>query len=79
MVGVRSLVAEGPAAYAVPGRQGAHHPSLSLRDVEDILAERWVDASYETIRYRCLKLGKSRPTSKGVDRRPRRVGILMRW
>ena len=32
--------------------------SLSLRDVEEILAERGVDASYETIRCWCLKFGR---------------------
>lgn len=32
--------------------------SLSLRDVEEILAERGVDASYEAIRRWCLKFGR---------------------
>ena len=32
--------------------------SLSLRDVEEILAERGVDASYEAIRSWCLKFGR---------------------
>ena len=31
--------------------------SLSYRDVEDLLAERGVDASYETVRRWCLKFG----------------------
>ena len=47
--------------------------SLSYRDVEDLLAERGIDVSYETVRHRVLKFGsvyarqlnKSRPRASG--------------
>jgi len=31
--------------------------NLSYRDIEDLLAERGIDASYETVRRWCLKFG----------------------
>jgi putative transposase len=34
-----------------------HRFSLGFRDVEDLLAERGVEVSYETIRRRCMKFG----------------------
>jgi len=33
--------------------------TLSFRDVEDLLAERGLDVSYETVRRWCLKFGPS--------------------
>ena len=43
---------------------------LSYRDVEDLLAERGVDVSYETIRRWALKFGQAyQPVEKGaIDR-----------
>lgn len=41
--------------------------TLSFRDVEDLLAERGLDISYETIRYWVLKFGKQ--YAKRIDRR----------
>jgi transposase-like protein len=46
--------------------------TLSLRDVEELLAERGIEVSYETIRCRCAKFGsqvarslrKLRPTTR---------------
>ena len=34
-----------------------HRFTLSLRDVEDLMAERGIIVSYETIRFWCLKFG----------------------
>ena len=34
-----------------------HRSALSFRDVEDLLAERGIIVSYESIRRRCLKFG----------------------
>jgi len=47
--------------------------SLSYRDVEDLLAERGIEVSYETVRRWCLKFGaiyagelrKQRPRTSG--------------
>jgi transposase-like protein len=53
---------------------------LSLRDVEEMLAHRGVDVSYETIRARTVKFGpKSQPTFAVASNRPHRAGISMRW
>ncbi len=41
--------------------------TLSFRDVEDLLAERGLDVSYESIRYWVLKFGKQ--YAKRIDRR----------
>src|SRR5262245_46658380 len=45
------------------------HFTLSFRDVEDLLAERGLDVSYETVRRWVLKLGPL--FGKEVRRRPR--------
>ena len=37
----------------------SYHFSLSYRDVEDLLAERGILVTYETVRQWCLKLGQS--------------------
>lgn len=49
--------------------------SLSLRDVEDILAERGIDASYEAIRNWCRKFG--RQIARNLKRR--RPAPSPRW
>lgn len=54
--------------------------NLSLRDVEEILAERGIDVSYEAIRDWCRKFGlQIAGTSGDADRRLRRGGISTRW
>jgi putative transposase len=54
--------------------------TLSYRDVEDLLAERGLDISYETVRRWVLKFGPRSPENFAVDARAqRRVGISMRW
>jgi putative transposase len=54
--------------------------TLSYRDVEDLLAERGVDVSYETVRRWVLKFGPLLPENFAVDvPGQRRGGILMRW
>ena len=50
--------------------------TLSYRDVEDLLAERGLDISYETIRRWVLKFGPL--FAKELRRRPR-TGIWTRW
>ena len=51
--------------------------TLSYRDVEDLLAERGLDVSNETVRRWVLKFG---PESFAVDARGQhRVGISTRW
>ena len=45
---------------------------LSYRDVEALLAERGIAASYETIRWWCRKFGQ--PFADGVRRRRARPG-----
>ena len=49
-----------------------HRFSLSFRDVEDILAERGVEVSYESIRRWCLKFGPG--FRKRLKRREGRLG-----
>ena len=52
---------------------------LSYRDVEDLLAERGVDVSYETIRRWALKFGQAyQPVEKGVIDRGSRHGEAYR-
>jgi putative transposase len=54
--------------------------TLSYRDVEDLLAERGLDVSYETVRRWVLKFGRCSPENFGVDALgQRRGGISMRW
>jgi hypothetical protein len=54
--------------------------TMSYRDVEDLLAERGVDLSYETIRRWVLKFGPPSPSDCGaVDRAPVPVGTSTRW
>ena len=49
--------------------------TLSYRDVEDVLAERGLDISYETRRW-VLKFGHCSPENFGVDARgPPRTGM----
>ena len=51
--------------------------TLSYRDVEDLLAERGLDVSYETVRRWVLKFGPL--FARELRRRRSRGGILMRW
>ena len=74
-----------PASSEVPTYRGYRYPaeiishavwlyfrfSLSLRDVEDLLAERGVSVTYETIRAWCSKFGPS--YAAGLRRRRARV------
>jgi putative transposase len=54
--------------------------ALSLRDVEDLLAERGIEVSYETIRcWTRNSASRSRATYAGHDRDQRRPGISTRW
>ena len=54
--------------------------TLSYRDVEDLLAERGLDVSYETVRRWVLKFGPVFAENFAVDARgQRRGGISMRW
>ena len=54
--------------------------TLSYRDVEDLLAERGLDISYETVRRWVLKFGPLFAENFGVDARGQpRGGISMRW
>jgi hypothetical protein len=55
--------------------------TLSYRDVEDLLAERGPDISYETVRRWVLKFGPLfSPENFGVDARGQPLGgISMRW
>jgi putative transposase len=53
-----------------------HVFSLSLRDVELLLAERGIVVSYESVRRWCLKFGQS--FADKLRRRRPRPGILMR-
>ena len=48
-----------------------HVFSLSLRDVELLLAERGIVVSYETVRRWCMKFGASSPTACAVAGRGR--------
>ena len=49
-----------------------HRFCLSLRDVEDLLAERGITVSYETVRRWCLKFGPQ--YSRTLKRRAGRLG-----
>ncbi len=49
-----------------------HRFCLSLRDVEDLLAERGITVSYETIRHWCRKFGTE--YARTLKRRERRLG-----
>ncbi len=51
-----------------------HRFTLSLRDVEDLMAERGVIVSYETIRCWCLKFGPQ--YAKSVRRKQGRLGDI---
>ena len=54
--------------------------TLSYRDVEDLLAERGLDVSYETVRRWVLKFGRCSPESFAIDAHgQRRGGISTRW
>ena len=54
--------------------------TLSYRDVEDLLAERGLDVSYETVRRWVLKLGRCSLEKFAADARgQRRGGISTRW
>jgi putative transposase len=54
--------------------------TLSYRDVEELLAERGLDVSYETVRRWVLKSGRCSPENFAVDARGQhRDGIPMRW
>src|SRR5438128_10117808 len=44
--------------------------SLSFRDVEELLAQRWIVVTYETVRQWCLKFGQTY-ANKLRRRRPR--------
>ena len=53
--------------------------TLSYRDVEDLLAERGLDTSYETVRRWVLKFGRAyQPVEKGVIDRVSRHGEAYR-
>jgi putative transposase len=49
-----------------------HRFCLSFRDVEDLLAQRGIDVSYETIRHWCQKFGPS--YARKIKRRQGRLG-----
>ena len=54
--------------------------TLSLRDVEELLAERGLDISYETVRRWFLKFGKSMPAASDMGDIDQRIaGISTRW
>ena len=54
--------------------------TLSYRDVEDLLAERGLDVSYETVRRWVLKFGPLFAREFAADAYGRRRdGISMRW
>jgi len=54
--------------------------TLSYRDVEDLLAERGLDVSYETVRRWVLKFGPGSPENFAVDARDQPPGgISTRW
>src|ERR1700734_511067 len=54
--------------------------TLSYRDVEDLLAERGLDISYETVRRLVLKFGRCWRAGCGNDAHGRAVdGISTRW
>ncbi len=51
-----------------------HRFTLSFRDVEDLLAERGIQVSYEAIRYWCLKFGPQ--YTRGIRRKQGRLGDI---
>ena len=51
-----------------------HRFTLSLRDVEDLLAERGIFVSHETIRFRCRKFGPA--YARKLRRKPGRLGDI---
>jgi putative transposase len=54
--------------------------TLSYRDVEDLVAERGLDISYETVRHWFLKFGA--PIARNLrlcDQRTAIIGISTRW
>ena len=53
--------------------------TLSFRDVEELLAERGIDASYETVRRWFLKFGRSRRISAVRGRDRAIIGTSMKW
>src|SRR5947209_19625161 len=55
--------------------------TLSYRDVEELLAERGLDVSYETVRRWVLKFGPliARKLRQGRSRARARDGTSMRW
>jgi putative transposase len=54
--------------------------TLSYRDVEDLLAERGLDVSYETVRRWVLKFGPLFAENFAIDvHGKRRGGISTRW
>jgi putative transposase len=54
--------------------------TLSLRDVEEVFAERGLDVSYETVRRWVLKFGSTIAANPGgLARSPVIIGISMRW
>jgi hypothetical protein len=54
--------------------------TLSYRDVEDLLAERGLDVSYETVRRWVWNSGRCSPESFAIDAHgQRRGGISTRW
>ena len=55
--------------------------TLSYRDVEDLLAERGLDISYESVRRWFLKFGApiARNLRHNATPFPTAIGILMRW
>jgi putative transposase len=53
-----------------------HRFCLSFRDVEDLLAERGIIVSYETIRIWCLKFGPD--YARKLKRRQGRLGDIYR-
>ena len=54
--------------------------TLSLRDVEELLAERGLDISYETVRRWFLKFGQSMPAASDIGDIDQQIaGISTRW
>ena len=54
--------------------------TLSYRDVDDLLAERGLDVSYETVRRWVLNSGRCSPANFAADAHgQRRGGISTRW
>jgi len=53
--------------------------TLSFRDVEELLAPRGIEFSYETIRCWTVKFGPRIARNLKRRRPPRRVGLWTRW